>query len=357
MTFPFNSICNPSSLFDVSDGDNWNHLCKSVESPKGAIGRHSLDSAVPSDTASNDEYSPTPVDDFGPFNEKDLQEWLQEARGTFLFDGFIDPNETTLFPTPHPKNRQAQDEMPKSSTYNYAAMAQPKWRKHLLFENLRNQEDTSPPQNKRRVHYEDSFQSSHPSAGLVRSDDKKRIPTPHHKKRRAHYDTPHPSKIRCKDGPGFSGSKTGYSTPSTDDWDLDSSFLDTMASLPEFVLHRANQTPMSMITSATPKSQVSKPPRPPKSAPPSGGFGSLFSPIGRRSARISLNSPTPATKLGYISTTSPLTRNSASEKKKRTKVGFSGASTEQGVIFDKENQRTPKGRQNQSPYNLRKSEI
>lgn len=278
----------------------------------------------------------------------DLHEWIQGAGDTFLFDGFINPDETKLFPT----------------------LAHPKGKKHLLFENLRNQEDTSPPQEERRVHYkESSFQSSHSSAGLMRSDDKKRIPTPHPKKRRAQYDTPHPSKIQRKDGPDFDGFKTGYSTPNTDDWDLDSLLLNTdrvhglprMAYLPEFVLHRPNQTPMSMITSATPKSRVSKPPRPPKSAPPS-SYGSLFSPIGRRSARI-LNSPTLASTLRYPSTASPLTQNSASKKKKHTKVKsakgvlFSGNSTGQSVIFDKENQQTPNDRQLKSHYKLRKLEV
>ena len=369
MTFPFKSICNPSSLFDISDDESFRHLCSLVESPKGAIRRHSLDWTVASDTTTSDPYSPIPVDDHHPFNVKDLHEWIQGAGDKFLFDGFINPNEMTLFPTPHSKNRQMQKPMP--SPYEDATVAHPKAKKHMLFENLRNQEDTSPPRKKSRVHYEESFQSSHPSAGLMRSDDKKRVPTPHPKKRRAQYDTPHPSKIQRKDGPDFRGFKTGYSTPDTDDWDWDpdSLLLHTdrvhglprMAYLPEFVLHRPNQTPMSMITSATPKSQASKPPRPPKSAPPS-GYGSLFSPLGRRSARI-LDSPTPVTKLRYTSTTSPLTRNSASEKNKHTKVksakrvGFSGASTEKGVIFDKENQRTPNDRQHQSPYNLRKSVI
>jgi hypothetical protein len=329
-----------------------------------------LDSAVPSDTRSSDEYSPIHADDHDPFDVKDLEEWLQEAGDKFLFDGFIDPNETTLFPTPHPKkNRQSQDDSPMTSTYKYATVADSKEKKHLLLNNVHNQEDTSHRHKERRVHYAESFHSSPPSAGLVRSNDKKRIPTPHPKKRRAQYDTPHPSKFQRKCGPDFSGFKTGYSTPNTDYWDLESSLLDTdrahglprMASLPEFVLHRPDETPMSMITSATPKSQASKPPRPPKSAPPS-GFGSLFSPIGRRSARI-LNSPTPATQLRYTSAKSPLALNYASgKKKKHTKVksdkgvSFSVASAEQDVIFDKENQRTP-NREHQSPYNLRKLEI
>jgi hypothetical protein len=46
-------------------------------------------------------------------------------------------------------------------------------------------------------------------------------------------------------------------------------------------------------------------------------------------------------------------------RRSRRLVGFSAPSTEQGVIFDKENQRTPPKncRQHQSPYNLRNLEI